>query len=132
MKITGRLTGDAKTTTTKTDKQVVNFSIAINDSYKAKGSEEFTQVTTYVNCAYWLNAQAGQWLKKGVLVELEGRIGLNVYNNMEGKATGALTFNTSSIVVLAFPKAKQDSTGHLPAYPTAGTGKAGGIDDLPF
>ena len=33
--MTARLTGDAKISTLKNDKQVVNFSVAINDSYKA-------------------------------------------------------------------------------------------------
>lgn len=38
MEMTARLTGDAKISTLKNDKQVVNFSVAINDSYKAKRS----------------------------------------------------------------------------------------------
>jgi single-strand DNA-binding protein len=49
----GRLTADAKVATLKDDRQVVNFSIAMNDSYKTKGSETVTQVVTYFNCAYW-------------------------------------------------------------------------------
>ena len=50
MEMTARLTGDAKISTLKNDKQVVNFNVAINDSYKAKGSAETTKIVTYVQC----------------------------------------------------------------------------------
>ena len=55
MEMTARLTGDAKISTLKNDKQVVNFNVAINDSYKAKGSAEPTKIVTYVQCDYWVN-----------------------------------------------------------------------------
>ncbi len=40
MEMTARLTEDAKISITKSEKQVVNFGVAINDSYKPKGSNE--------------------------------------------------------------------------------------------
>ena len=40
MEITARLTADAKVNTLKDERQVVNFTIAINDSYKPKESAE--------------------------------------------------------------------------------------------
>lgn len=36
MNITGRLTRDAEVRTTSNGKQVVNFSVAVNDSYNLK------------------------------------------------------------------------------------------------
>lgn len=104
MEITGRLTADASVQKVNNDKQVVNFSIAINDNYKPKGSTEVKEVTTYINCSYWLNTATAQWLKKGTLVQLFGRIGMNVYNNSEGMAIGTLTFHTNNIKILVFPK----------------------------
>ena len=68
MEITGRVTADASVQKVNNDKQVVNFSIAINDNYKPKGSTEVKEVTTYINCSYWLNTATAQWLKKGTLV----------------------------------------------------------------
>jgi len=55
MELVGRLTADAKVSILKNEGKVVNFSIAINDSYKPKGSEMATKVTTFVNCSYWIN-----------------------------------------------------------------------------
>ncbi len=104
MEITGRLTADATVNTTKSDKEVVNFRIAVNDSYRVKETGELKEITTYINCAYWRSPKAAAWLRKGVLVQLYGRIGLNVYNNMKGEAAGSLTFHVKDIDVLAFPK----------------------------
>ncbi len=72
MEITARVTGDAKISTLKNDRQVVNFSVAINDSYRAKGSTEITKMVTFVQCDYWLNPNIAQYLTKGTLVVCRG------------------------------------------------------------
>ena len=112
MEITGRVTADASVQKVNNDKQVVNFSIAINDNYKPKGSTEVKEVTTYINCSYWLNTATAHWLKKGTLVQLFGRIGMNVYNNSEGEAVGTLTFHTNNIKILVFAKKTETNTAN--------------------
>jgi single-strand DNA-binding protein len=115
MEITGRITKDATVRNVGEEKKVVNFSIAINDSYKPKGSSEFKEIVTYINCSYWLNAKIAQWLKKGALVQLFGRIGLNLYSSSDGKAMGSLTFHTSNLKILVFVKKTQ--TAEITASP---------------
>ena len=102
MEITGRITVDATVHKVNNDKQVVNFSIAINDSYKPKNSTGIKEIVTYIDCSYWLNSKSAEWLKKGTLVQLFGRIGLSVYSNSDGKALGRLTFHTNSLKILVF------------------------------
>ncbi|MWB95013.1 single-stranded DNA-binding protein [Flavobacterium sp. GA093] len=102
MEITGRLTRDAVVANTAKDRQVVNFSIAVNDTYKTKDSNEVKKIVTFIDCSYWLSAGIAQWLKKGTMVELFGRIGVNAYLSSEGKAVGSLTFHTSNIKILIF------------------------------
>ena len=97
MEIVGRLTGDAKISTLKDGRQVVNFSIAINDSYKPKGIEQPVKITNYVNCSYWINPAISAYLKKGSLVELSGRIGVDAWTNSEGEAKASLTFHVNTI-----------------------------------
>lgn len=97
MEMTARLTGDAKISSLENDKQVVNFSVAINDNYKAKGSSEVTKVVTYVQCDYWVNPGIAQYLTKGVLVELQGRIGVNAYKGNDGEPKANLTFHVNAI-----------------------------------
>lgn len=129
MEISGRITKDAVTAKVSNDREVVNFSIAVNDSYRPKGSTELKKIVTYIDCSYWMSAKMAQWLKKGTMVELFGRIGLNVYTNAEGKALGSLTFHTSNIKILVFPKT--ENTVDVPAVQGKRTAKDE-PDDLPF
>lgn len=97
MELTGRITADAKLSTVKDGRQVVNFSVAVNDSYKPKGSEVAVKVATFFNCSYWLNPSIAQYLTKGTLVEVYGRISVNAWTNAEGQAKASLNFHVNSI-----------------------------------
>ncbi|MFV8347364.1 single-stranded DNA-binding protein [Flavobacterium sp. ZB4P13] len=131
MEITGRVTTNAVVNKINADREVVNFSIAINDNYKPKGSNEVKEVVTYVNCSYWLSAKTAEWLKKGTLVQLFGRIGLNVYSNNEDKAIGSLTFHTNSLKILVFAK-KTEQAENGTIYSAVQGAKSETADDLPF
>ena len=125
MEIVGRLTGDAKTSTLKDERQVVNFSIAVNDSYKPKGIEEPVKITNYVNCSYWINPAISAYLKKGSLVELSGRIGVNAWTNSEGEAKASLTFHVNTIKLhgkATAPKEQQPNANEVTEP----------LEDLPF
>lgn len=131
MEITARLTGDAIISTVKNDRQVVNFSVAINDSYKAKGSSEVTKIVTYAKCDYWVNPGIAQYLTKGSLVELQGRVGVNAYMGKDGTAKAALTFHVNTIKLHG--KASGGSTAtEKPLLPIVATPAASVADDLPF
>lgn len=126
MEFTGRLTADAKVSDLKDGRKVVNFSIAINDSYKPKGSEVATKVTTYVNCSYWINPGIAAYLTKGTLVELYGRISLNAWKNAEGEAKASLNFHVNNIKLHGKGNAVAKEPVPAPADITEP------IDDLPF
>ena len=96
MNIIGRLTRDAQISTLKNDKQVVNFSVAVNDSYRNKQGER-VKLTEYFNCAYWLSANVAKILTKGTLVELTGRVSAGAWIGGDGEAHAALNFHTSGI-----------------------------------
>ncbi len=96
MNITGRLTRDAEVRTTSNGKQVVNFSVAVNDSYKNKQGERIEQ-TTYFDCAYWLTANVARLLTKGTLVELTGRVSTRAWTGKDGEPRAGLNFHTSNI-----------------------------------
>ena len=125
MEITARLTGDAIVSTVKNDRQVVNFNVAINDSYKAKGSNEGKKIVTYAKCDYWVNPGIAQYLTKGTLVELQGRVGVNAYMGKDGSAKATLTFHVNAIKL----HGKTKSEGETNAVPVA---IAEETDDLPF
>ncbi len=97
MEITARVTADAKVNTLKDERQVVNFNVAINDSYKPKDGREIKKMATFIQCAYWINPAIAKHLTKGTLVELFGRIGVNAYKDMQGEPKAALTFHVNNI-----------------------------------
>lgn len=97
MQITARVTADAAVSQTNNGKTVVNFSVVINDRYKAKGADRATEIATYVECAYWINPGIAMYLTKGTIVELQGRPGARAYINKNNEAVGVLTLNVSRI-----------------------------------
>lgn len=126
MELTGRLIADAKVSTLKDERKVINFSVAINDSYKPKGSETATKVTTYFNCSYWLNPGIAQYLTKGTLVEIYGRISVNAWTNAEGEAKASLNFHVNNIKLHG--KSNAATTETVPAADAI----TEPVDDLPF
>jgi single-strand DNA-binding protein len=140
MEITGRLTADAVVRTTKTDKKVVGFNLAHNETYKSKGEKK--QVTTFFECSYWLNEGIAMYLKKGAIVELAGMAGARAYV-VEGEPRASLTFRVDKITLysngLAVPQqtlpvavTAQESSGarlqRLAQFDTVPVPE----DDLPF
>lgn len=133
MQIIGRVTADATVSETKAGKKVVNFSIAINDTYKTKGSTEVQKIVTYVNCSYWINPGVAAYLTKGSLVECNGRVGANAWTNKEGEVKASLTFHVNSIKLHGKPNG--GGTAPVPVVPmtTAPVAALSAVaDDLPF
>ena len=97
MEIIGRMTADAIVNETKAGKKVVNFSIAINDTYKAKGIGEVKRFVTYINCSYWINPGVASYLTKGTLVECYGRISADAYTGKDGEAKARLNFHVNTL-----------------------------------
>ena len=126
MLVIGRITKDAVVKQLKDERQVIEFSIAVNDWYKPKGSEAGVKVATFFNCSYWLNPRMAERLKKGTLVELSGRAGVNVYNDMKGEAKGSLSFHVNNIKV--HQTAKSETTSVVPAAEPVSEP----VEDLPF
>lgn len=125
MNIIGRLTRDAEVRRTSQEKQVVNFSVATNDSYINKQGERIEQ-TTYFDCAYWLSPKVAQILTKGTVVELTGRVSARAWTGSDGETHAGLNFNTSQIKLHG--GGKKSETVQTPT----GTNNSKEKDDLPF
>lgn len=123
MEIVGRVTNDAVVKQLKDERKVVNFSIAVNDYYKQRGSEKGVQTTLFINCAYWVSTAISHRLTKGAIVELNGRLQLNAYTGFDGEAKATLNCHVNSIKV--HQSAKKAETPVIEAQ----TAKP---DDLPF
>ena len=130
MNITGRLTRDAEVRTTSQDKQVVNFSVAINDSYRNKQGERIEQ-TTYFDCSYWISPNVAKLLTKGTLVELSGRVSTRAWIGKDGEAHSGLNFHTSDIKPLAGGR-KAETVQATAQSESNGFTTEGKEDNLPF
>ena len=139
MEITGRMTSDAQVRTLSDNRQVVNFSVAVSDSYKARSGERITQ-TEFFDCSYWIGTGIAQYLTKGTIVELSGRVSARAWVDSDGNAKAGLNFHTSKITLhgggAATDKAQhvnQTAAGAAPVYEAEvvpnGTAPD---DDLPF
>lgn len=139
MDITGRLTADAQVRSVSEGRQVVNFSVAVNDSYKARSGERVTQ-TEFFDCSYWIGTGIAQYLTRGTIVELSGRVSARAWMDSEGNAKAGLNFHTSKITLHGGGATadKTQADKHPKAEPVAAevTGRQvqpnGEEDDLPF
>jgi single-strand DNA-binding protein len=129
--IVGRITKNAEINTLKNDKEVVNFSIATNDSYKTNQGER-KELTTYYNCSYWISTKIAEFLTKGTLVELSGRISSNAWIGKDGEIKSGLNFHTSNIKLHGGGSKSNPNKQSLqqPQETNAFTEET--IDDLPF
>jgi single-strand DNA-binding protein len=120
MELTARLTGDATIRKTKDGRELVSFTVVDNHYYKTKAGEK-KKDATFFNCAYWVNTTIAGHLKKGMIVTLFGRVGINSYKNREGDFFAHLIFHTNNIKILT--GIKESKAADEAAKPK---------DDLPF
>ena len=106
MTIVGRLAANATTRSTKTGDAVVNFTVAVNERYRAKGSNEVKEVVHYVNCAHWKAENMAKYLTKGKLVEVEGAIGCEAWQTKDGELRCALNLRAFRVNMLGAAKAE--------------------------
>ena len=135
MDITGRVTADAQVRTLSENRKVVNFSVAVNDSYKAKNGERITQ-TEFFDCSYWLGTGIAQYITKGSIVELSGRVSARAWVDAQGQAKAGLNFHTAKITLHGGgTAAASQGTGAPPEAIEAIATKVnpnGQEEDLPF
>ena len=130
MNITGRLTRDAEVRTTSQNKEVVNFSVAINDSYRNKQGERIEQVT-FFDCSYWITPNVAKLLTKGTLVELSGRVSTRAWTGNDGEVRAGLNFHTSQIKLHGGSRKIESVQATEKAENNKVTAQ-GTADDLPF
>ena len=130
MNIIGRLTRDAEVRTTSQEKQVVNFSIAINDSYRNKQGERIEQ-TSYFDCSYWISPNVAKILTKGAVVELTGRVSTRAWTANDGELRASLNFHTATIKLHGGGK-KADNILDISNQEKRKVTEHETVDDLPF
>jgi len=79
MILTGHLTRDPELRFTKEEIPVCYFAVAVNGMKKKDGTSD----VTYINCVAWrgLASVCAEYLKKGSLVAIEGKLSIKPYES---------------------------------------------------
>ena len=85
VQLIGRLGKDPESKYTPTGKKVTHFSIAVSEHWKSGGENK--ERTEWVNIEAWgrLGEVCQEYLKKGSLVYIEGRLKTEKYEDKEGE-----------------------------------------------
>jgi single-strand DNA-binding protein len=112
--LTGRLTADPEVRYTADEKPIAHFCVAV-DRYPAKNGEKSAD---FINCTAWgpLAKTCGEYLKKGRLVALEGRLQIKVYKDKEGQTRSWTEVIANSVQMLDWkPSNKTEAEVETPA-----------------
>ena len=82
--LVGRMTRDAELRCTPSNQAVATFTLAVNRNFKNQDGE---READFVNCAIWRQQaeNLANWVKKGALIGVTGRIQTRSYDNQQGK-----------------------------------------------
>ncbi len=113
--LVGRLTRDLDLRKTPSGASVVSFSIACNRRTKVEGQPD----ADFINCVAW-NKTAdlmAQYLHKGALIGIEGRIQTRTYDDKDGKKVYVTEVVTESVQFLEPKSASGNSQSYSqPSY----------------
>lgn len=106
--LVGRLTKDPELRYTPNGIAVTNFTLAVNRSFKQDGEQQ----ADFINCQVWRKQaeNTANYLRKGSLAGVEGRIQTRSYDNQEGKRVYITEVVADSV---QFLEPKNANTGDL-------------------
>lgn len=116
--VIGYLGRDPEMRFTPSGKSVTNFSVACNRSWKNAESEKITE-TEWFNVLAWgsLAETSKQFLKKGSLVYVEGRLQSRSWQDKEGRPHKSVEIVAQDIIALSSPSNDKDSVEDSEGYP---------------
>lgn len=97
--IIGFIGRDAEVKDFNTD-QVINFSVAVTESYKDKNGVKQTKSTWYEVSKWGNNTAIAQYLKKGTLVMVTGKPNARIWTKDGGEHNIILTIQAQNIQLL--------------------------------
>ena len=126
--LVGRITRDPRLRKTQSGASVVSFTNASNRRVPSQGQD-----ADFINCVAW-NRTAdfmAQYVKKGALLGLEGRIQTRNYDDKDGKRVYVTEVVADSVQFLESKKAAAEQSGYVPQEPVANQNQGGYQADQP-
>ena len=138
----GRLTADSKLGPTASNGSTpINFSVAVDQSYKNRQTGEMVNTAKFIDCTYWVNTDNKRtalpdMLRKGVPVAVKGSPEARAYLDKENKPVARLTVTVRNIDIFCAPKRQIEEGAkatNQPAEPTPTVvSDSADLSDLPF
>lgn len=111
--LVGRLSADPILSYTPAGKPVCKFALAINNKYTNKAGDKVEDVD-FIPITVW-DKQAensAEWLSKGKLALVEGRLRQEKWTDKEGKKRSSISV-TANLIRFLSPLPKQDATNRV-------------------
>ncbi len=114
--LVGRLTKDPEIRMTQNGTKNCSFSLAVNRAVKKEGQPD----ADFINCVAWNKTAElmAQYLHKGSLIGVDGRIQTRSYNNQQGQKVYVTEVVVQSLTFLE-PKKQESDSGYYPDEPTS-------------
>jgi len=105
--LVGRLTKDPELRYTPNGIAVANFTLAVNRQFKSQSGESEAD---FINCVVWKKPaeNLAQYMGKGGLIGVIGRVQTRSYDNQEGKRVYVTEIVAENIQFLESKKSKSD------------------------
>lgn len=132
--ILGNVGRDAETRFTGSGNAVTNFSVATSRSWKDKQSDQWKEDTEWHNVTMWGNDRLAPYIKKGVRVDVEGRLHTRSYEGKDGVKRYSTEIIADQVIVLDKSASDDEDTGgKAPGKSDAGSDNwSASDDDIPF
>ena len=133
--LVGRLGQDPEVRYTQGGTAVANLRIATDETWKDQSGER-QQRTEWHTVVAWrrLAEICGQYLSKGRLVYIEGKLQTRSWQDREGNKRYSTEVQADNMVMLGGGRSEEGQATPAPAQPAAASGADSGTsdDDIPF
>ncbi|HZJ89260.1 MAG TPA: single-stranded DNA-binding protein [Bacilli bacterium] len=129
--LVGRLARDPELRRTPNNVAVTSFTVAVDD----RPSRDREKTTSFINVVCWNHTAefVANYLKKGNLVGVDGRIQQRTYENNEGRKINVFEVIADSVQALESRAQREEDSGYVADKdPAEVTGIDIADDDLPF
>lgn len=130
--LVGRLTKDVELRYTSSNVAVATFTLAVNRTFK---NENGDREADFINCVMWRQQaeNLANWVKKGALIGITGRIQTRSYDNQQGQRVYVTEVVAETFQLLESKgQGNQQAQQQAPDFSRSANPIDISSDDLPF
>ena len=132
--VIGNVGRDPELKYTQSGQAVCSFSVAVNDVWYDKNTNEKREKTTWYRVSCWakMAETANQYVHKGMQIMITGNVTANGYTNNAGEVTASLELNARDMKFLGGRRDDSQGGGGQGDYSDDFSPPPSSPDDIPF